>query len=399
MRLVIVLTLLGGLAVLVVSNNNKYTEESNTDPVAAHAAEEVRSADQKDVPCIDGNSEASCEKKLEKPETDESKDSVIKVKAEENEIIHLAVVACGDRAPETTIMIKSALLLTRSPLHIHIFTEDDLKANFTMLFNAWPQKIRDTFRINMYPINFPGVDNAKDWIKLFKPCACQRLFLPYILPDVERLLYVDTDILFLSSLDDVWSFYDEFNSTHIAALAPEHEAPWMGWYNRFARHPYYGPLGVNSGVMLMHLEQMRRNSWIERMKEYFVKYEKRTTWGDQDLINIYFHFFPEKLYVYNCKWNYRPDHCMYGNNCDAAEKDGIKILHGSRRVFHNEKQLAFRAIYEIVEKIEFGADLEKQLLKNITTDVTARAGDTHCGKVVNFYTEELARQIKKLKER
>lgn len=30
----------------------------------------------------------------------------------------------------------------------------------------------------------------------------------------------------------------------MAALAPEHEDPNVGWYNRFARHPYYGPLGM-----------------------------------------------------------------------------------------------------------------------------------------------------------
>lgn len=33
------------------------------------------------------------------------------------------------------------------------------------------------------------------------------------------------------------------NSSQLAALAPEHEDPNVGWYNRFARHPFYGKLG------------------------------------------------------------------------------------------------------------------------------------------------------------
>lgn len=33
------------------------------------------------------------------------------------------------------------------------------------------------------------------------------------------------------------------NSSQMAAVAPEHEDPNVGWYNRFARHPYYGKLG------------------------------------------------------------------------------------------------------------------------------------------------------------
>lgn len=34
------------------------------------------------------------------------------------------------------------------------------------------------------------------------------------------------------------------NEMHMAALAPEHEDQSTGWYNRFARHPYYGNLGI-----------------------------------------------------------------------------------------------------------------------------------------------------------
>lgn len=79
-----------------------------------------------------------------------------------------------------------------------------------------------------------------------------------ILKNVDSLLYVDTDILFLRPVDDIWSFLRKFNSTQIAAMAPEHEEPRIGWYNRFARHPYYGLTGINSGVMLMNMTRIRR---------------------------------------------------------------------------------------------------------------------------------------------
>lgn len=75
---------------------------------------------------------------------------------------------------------------------------------------------------------------------------------------MDSLLYVDTDILFLRPVDDIWSFLRKFNSTQIAAMAPEHEEPRIGWYNRFARHPYYGATGINSGVMLMNMTRIRR---------------------------------------------------------------------------------------------------------------------------------------------
>jgi len=60
----------------------------------------------------------------------------------------------------------------------------------------------------------------------------------------------------------------------------------------------------------------------------------------------------ESLYVFPCQWNYRPDHCMYGNNCQQAEQEGVFILHGNRGVYHNDKQPAFQVIYEAIQKVE-----------------------------------------------
>lgn len=78
-----------------------------------------------------------------------------------------------------------------------------------------------------------------------------------ILKEVDSLLYVDTDIIFLQPVEEIWKLLSDFNSTHLAAMAPEHEEPRIGWYNRFARHPYYGKTGVNSGVMLMNMTRLR----------------------------------------------------------------------------------------------------------------------------------------------
>lgn len=176
------------------------------------------------------------------------------MKTRPDEKMHLAVVACGERLEETVTMLKSALIFSIKPLHVHIFAEDQLHNSFKDRLASWSFLRR--FDYSLYPITFP-CDSAADWKKLFKPCASQRLFLPLILKEVDSLLYVDTDILFLRPVDDIWSLLKKFNSTQIAAMAPEHKEPRIGWYNRFAWHPYYGRTGVNSGVMLMNMTRMR----------------------------------------------------------------------------------------------------------------------------------------------
>lgn len=65
-----------------------------------------------------------------------------------------------------------------------------------------------------------------------------------ILTNVSNILYVDTDVIFLNELSDIWRHVRLMNSSQMAALAQEHEDPNIGWYSRFARHPFYGKLGT-----------------------------------------------------------------------------------------------------------------------------------------------------------
>nr|XP_029490772.1 glucoside xylosyltransferase 1-like isoform X1 [Oncorhynchus nerka] len=327
--------------------------------------------------------------------------------ATRDERLHLAVVACGPRLEETLTMLKSALLFSAKPLHFHIFAEDHLHGSFGESLDLWPSVFQTRFNYTTYPITFPS-ENAKEWKKLFKPCASQRLFLPLILKDLDSLLYVDTDILFLQPVEEIWSLLSLFNSTHLAAMAPEHEEPRIAWYNRFARHPYYGKTGVNSGVMLMNMTRIRKKyfkndmtsvplKWVELLMPLLQKYKLNITWGDQDLLNIIFHHNPESLYVFPCQWNYRPDHCIYGSNCLEAEQEGVFILHGNRGVYHDDKQPAFRAVYEAIQKYTFGDNVVQSLLLPLEAKLQ-ETKHTYCGRASHMFTKRFKRSISILQQ-
>ncbi|KAL4224786.1 Glucoside xylosyltransferase 2 [Mactra antiquata] len=306
------------------------------------------------------------------------------------ESIHLAVVSCGDRMEESLVMLKSAVLFTRSHLVFHVFTEKENIKSFQEQLDFWPPDYQDKFDYEVYSIQFPDSDKfkAEDWKKLFKPCACQRLFLPSILTDIDSILYVDTDVLFLSPVDDIWKLFELFNSTQLAGLAPEHEDKAMGWYNRFARHPYYGELGVNSGVMLMNLTRLRSSPWLISMHNYIIEYKLKITYGDQDLINIYFHYFPEQLYVFGCAMNYRADHCMYMSICKPAEKTGVYVLHGSRRVWFEDKQPAFKAVYNAFKEHRLRGSIKFELLLKLNS-LLKKSPESNCGKVSEIFTKQI----------
>ncbi len=301
--------------------------------------------------------------------------------------IHLAVTACGDRLEEALVMLASAARSARSPLTFHIFADDSLRPQFEQRLATWPAAVRQRVSWKIYPISYPGVEDAEAWRQLFKPCASERLFYPYLVEGTDRVLYVDTDILFLRPIDDLWRRFERFTPDQLAALAPEGEVAALNWYSRFAQHPYVQPLGVNSGVMLMDLAKMRSARWRERMLAYRAQY-KAIPWGDQDLINIFFAESPEKLFLFSCEWNFRPDHCMYGSNCKAAEDNGAAIVHGNRQSFHGDKQPTFKAVWDAFQAKALKPD-PAALLAALHSGLDAVAGQSACGTVSRFFTPAL----------
>ena len=58
--------------------------------------------------------------------------------------------------------------------------------------------------------------------------------------------------------------------------------------------------------MLLHLDRMRdmMDGWTRAIMAMQDKYKSRIKLADQDILNILFSFYPEKLYELPCEWNY-----------------------------------------------------------------------------------------------
>lgn len=91
--------------------------------------------------------------------------------------ITIAAVACGNRAKETVVMMKSAVMLSMSPIQFILFVDENAGSTIEMSVKSWPANISSKFHLDLHPITFPP-QQSEEWKKLFKPCASQRLFLP-----------------------------------------------------------------------------------------------------------------------------------------------------------------------------------------------------------------------------
>ena len=79
--------------------------------------------------------------------------------------------------------------------------------------------------------------------------------------------------------EDLWSFFDDFNSAHVAAMAP------CLYHYGSARNkvPHYGDTGLNAGIMHMDLARMRDipDGWTRANMAMHDKFEKQIKLADQ----------------------------------------------------------------------------------------------------------------------
>lgn len=286
-----------------------------------------------------------------------------------SEYIHIAIVACGKLADEALVNMKAATLVSNANLFFHIFTDEKhiKRKTFDKELQSWPAMTQHWLMFTVYPIYYPVNQDHTQWLELFKLCASQRLFLASILVHIDSVIYVDTDVLFLRPPEDLWEYFNNFNNTQIAGMVRECEPSTSNcWYNKQLSHPYVQPYGVNSGVMLMNLTRMRNLKWENELISIYNDYNSKIAYGDQDILNIYFHRHMKSLFFLSCDWNYRPLHCIHGNLCSKAKRNGVSLMHGNHGVFRDKKVLPeFFAVYDAYSDYEFFHDVfQKDVVKN-----------------------------------
>lgn len=129
-----------------------------------------------------------------------------------------------------------------------------------------------------------------------------RLMLSSVIPDsVDKLLYLDCDVLIRGNLEDLWN--TDISEYYLGGVYDT-----TGKYARKAvglkRHGLY----VNAGVLLINLKKWRK----EKIEAKFLKYLDEQGWkvefNDQGVIN---HVCSKRIKLVNPKYNFMPTYERY----------------------------------------------------------------------------------------
>lgn len=111
-----------------------------------------------------------------------------------------------------------------------------------------------------------------------------RFFLPEVLADRSRVLYLDSDTFVNGPITELWG--SALAGHPIAAVANVVEPALRDRVTQFGVE-YPGGF-FNSGVLLMDLDSMRRHHSTDRLLGFATSNADRLLWPDQDSLNVVF---------------------------------------------------------------------------------------------------------------
>ena len=160
------------------------------------------------------------------------------------------------------------------------------------------------------------------------PTSLIKFELPNIFGNIEKLLYLDSDIIVLGNIIELFQL--DISDEYVAASFEFWNylnLYWGGNKDSTSRPTFY----FNSGVMLMNLSMMRKNDISKALwlKKYELQVDKSKTTMDQDTLNEVFagHVNPLSIvWNYNTKFYSNPDilHINQVYNTSFVDREDIQ---------------------------------------------------------------------------
>lgn len=157
------------------------------------------------------------------------------------------------------------------------------------------QKLKP-FTLNWLPIDFSLLEKCPN-ISYFSKNTYSRLLLTELLPDEDRLLYMDCDIVVTTSLSELWNADLQGNSFGCVYDKGANSPACTTIKQRLnLEHTYI----FNAGILLMDLQKICQNRLFQKTLKWIEENSEIITWADQDGLNVIFQ--DDKLRLPD-KWN------------------------------------------------------------------------------------------------
>ena len=211
-------------------------------------------------------------------------------------IVHVALAADRGYASYLCVVLQSILRNSERPVQFHILSRGLEEKHYNLIGERLSSS---KCCVQFLPFDSIDYGNIVGMYARTTFSTMDRLLLPYILPDVRKIAYIDIDVVVLG---DVGTLYDiDLGGMPLAArgsIAPEASGGFSyvipasirlapNFANEFRRRmALRSDLAFptfNAGVLVLDLEQMRKIRFCEEFLPYVTRYGL----NDQELLNCF----------------------------------------------------------------------------------------------------------------
>jgi lipopolysaccharide biosynthesis glycosyltransferase len=155
----------------------------------------------------------------------------------------------------------------------------------------------------------------------FTGASYARLLVPELLPDAERIVYLDCDVLVRADLTPLFTMpigdAEAAAVRDVAILSTDDEH--SGVRDPLPARPYF-----NAGVLVMNVAAWRRSGLGDRALRYCATEEGPPPWADQDALNA----LVDSWYELDAHWNFQ--HPRFFRDPPPCENDVRATLYARR---------------------------------------------------------------------
>lgn len=213
-------------------------------------------------------------------------------------------------------VMQSILEHTDSRICFHILHDETLSTD-----NKY--KLKKVARSGFSIVEFHKIDEndfsvVKNQMSRFTIGAMFRCSLPELLPDLNRIIYLDADLFVNRDIKELWDV--DVREYYLAGVADEgvavHYHPRiLNKYPEIKKESYF-----NLGVLYMNLKKLREFGNLKKLVVDFLIENPEADLPDQDALNVLFH---NKVLYLDGNWN----QFVYLHRKDNVEKLDKAVFH------------------------------------------------------------------------
>lgn len=198
-----------------------------------------------------------------------------------NAPIQIAFAADDNYAQHLAVSIASLLVNAKTPgplciSILHDRMDKDHRGKITRLAALRPQS-----EIRFISVQATDFSDFPLHTKLHSIATYYRLKLPELLPDADKVLYLDSDIAVMGDISHFWN--DDLGSLLLKAVEEPHSI-------NTARQPRFGMKAespyFNAGVLSLNLALMREQGFSHKAAAVVNQHADALLYQDQDVLNL-----------------------------------------------------------------------------------------------------------------